>query len=184
MTTNMMPNKSEINEASYFAEETLRNGKRIALRAITANDKPILQELMKHLSSQSRFFRFFTIKDTLTERDLARFTEIDFYNHVGLLASVIENNQTTPAGTGRYIICAGVQCAEVSFAVEEEYQGIGIGTILLKHLTAIARKNKLETFIAYVLSDNEKMLEVFRKSGLPMKQTIGEHGVVEVTLQL
>jgi GNAT superfamily N-acetyltransferase len=147
---------SEAHESSYFAEETLRNGKHLVLRAINSNDKPILQELMKHLSPQSRFFRFFTIKDSLSERDLAQFTEIDFLHHVGLLASILDNGASIPAGTGSYILCADKESAEVSFAVEEEYQGIGIGTVLLKHLTAIARQSQLKTFIAFVLADNEK----------------------------
>lgn len=73
--------------------------------------------------------------------------------------------------------------AEVAFALIDEYQGQGIGTALMRHLSSIARGAGLQELIAEVLPENAAMLDVFKKSGL--HPTIRhERGVVHVTMQL
>jgi RimJ/RimL family protein N-acetyltransferase len=73
--------------------------------------------------------------------------------------------------------------AELAFTVEEEYQGQGMASKLMRHLIAFARRQGLRQFEADVLIGNLPMLAVFRESGLPM--TIEQDGdSVHVTLSL
>lgn len=174
---------------NYFYQEKIRDGRTLFIRAIRSDDKASLEEIMRHLSDTSRFFRFFIPKDTLTDEELAKFTDIDFTHQVGLLASVFDNGNYVPAGTAAYMVLKNdgpkdKKVAELSFMVEEEFQGFGIGSLLLKHLTIIARTQAITQFIALVQVANHKMLEVFAHSGLPMTQSLGELGVVEVKLTL
>lgn len=171
----------------YQAEERLRDGTIVVIRAIHPEDKPILQETMHHLSPQSLYYRFLTPKKELTDKELAYFTEVDFLHHVALLASIKEGVELVPAGVGRYVMAdnsAFSTKAELAFAVSEEYQGRGIATLLLKHLTEIARGANLEAFTALVLAENRKMLDVFRNCGLPMETHITSGGILEVVLKL
>jgi GNAT superfamily N-acetyltransferase len=171
----------------YHAEERLRDGRNVVIRAVHATDKPLLKEAMHHLSPQSLYFRFLTPKKELTDKELAYFTEVDFLHHVALMASVSENGKSVPAGVGRYVMAdsePATKRAEVAFAVSEEYQGLGIATLLLKHLTLIARDAGLEAFTALVLNENRKMLEVFKNCGLPMETQLNIAGVLEVVLRL
>jgi len=172
--------------ADYLAHETLLDGRKLVIRAIRPEDKPILQEGMHHLSPQSLYFRFFGHKKELSVKELNYFTEIDFIHHVGLLASIVENGQEVPAGVGRYIVSDKPEdsCAELAFAVDEKYQGHGIGTHLLKHLTIIARAEGLKEFRARVLSDNKKMLAVFEACELAKKQDYEELGIFDIRLSL
>jgi len=79
---------------------------------------------------------------------------------------------------------AGAQrSAEVAFMVEEDYQGLGIAGITLRHLAGIAKDKGIAQFHAEVLQENRGMLAVFKRSGFPMKQESAE-GVVHVTLSL
>ena len=65
----------------------------------------------------------------------------------------------------------------------DEYQVQGIGSIVMRHLVAIARAARLQELIAEVLPENMPMLKVFAKSGLHM--IIAEtDDVVHVTLEL
>jgi acetyl coenzyme A synthetase (ADP forming)-like protein len=71
----------------------------------------------------------------------------------------------------------------VAFAVSDAVQGHGIGTRLLEQLAKVARQAGINTFDAYVLGDNRRMLEVFRNSGLTETVCL-EGGVCHVALSL
>lgn len=177
---------------NYVARDATRDGQPLLIRAIRPGDKPILQELLHHLSKESLYFRFFTFKAELTAKELAYFTELDFNRHVALVAFIFKEGVAVPAGEGRYILASdpedrgksGKKRAEVAFAVEEEYQGLGIATALLKHLTKIARGKGISQFYAFVLNENKKMLSVFANSGLPITTSLGDLGHREITLSL
>src|SRR5262249_49009962 len=136
---------------------------------------------------KSKYYRFFVPKKELSEQDLSYYSDLDFTTHVGLLAIVVENGGQVPVGTGRYIVSGESgdhRFAEVALTVEDDYHGLGIGTLLLKHLTEIARANGIEEFRAFVLTENHQMLEVFQHCGLPMTSSLGLSGVFEVRLAL
>ncbi len=171
----------------YIFEDTLLDGRTIAIRAIDPDDRMNLQDIWQHLSEQSKYYRFFVPKKELSDRELTYYTEVDFSNHVALLAVIIDSGVQVPVGVGRYIVASESgqpPCAEVALTVEDDFQGLGIGTLLLKHLADIARAKGIEEFRAFVLSENRKMFEVFEHSGLPMKRSTGLSGVSEIRLAL
>jgi GNAT superfamily N-acetyltransferase len=66
---------------------------------------------------------------------------------------------------------AGAQrSAEVAFVVEEDYQGLGIASLTLRHLAAIAEDKGVVQFHAEVLQENRGMPAVFKRSGFPEKR--------------
>ena len=122
----------------------------------------------------------------LTDQYLRRATELDFDREVALVVTTNLGDEETVIGVGRYVVCdeAGAgHRAELAFTVEEDYQGLGIASRLLKHLVQIGRQQKVSRFLADVLSGNQAMLRVFAGSGLPMKQQ-RDGTVVQVTLFL
>ena len=168
--------------AKYSAVETLRDGRRVAIRALRPDDRADLVAAVGRASAQSLYRRFFGVRHSFTERELAFFLDIDFIDHVALVAVVEEGGRPMIVGSGRYIIVQ-LGKAEVAFAVVDQYQGQGIGAALMRHLAAIARGAGLQELTAEVLSENMAMLKVFEKSGLPMTTTC-ELDVVQVTLRL
>ena len=107
---------------------------------------------------------------------------VDFVNHVALIAVAKEDGRQVIVGGGRYIIVKPGQ-AEVAFTVADQYQGLGVGAALMRHVAAIAREAGLKELSAEVLPENTPMLKVFKKSGLRLT-TKQERGVMHVTLQL
>ena len=102
------------------------------------------------------------------------------------MVTIGEKESETIIGAGRYVAfdAAGAQrSAEVAFMVEEDYQGLGIASLTLRHLAGIAKAKGIAQFHAEVLRENGGMLAVFKRSGFPMKQESAE-GVVHVTLSL
>jgi len=71
--------------------------------------------------------------------------------------------------------------AEFSVFVAEAHRGRGIGTLLLEHLRARARRRGISELIGKVLWDNIAMLRVARNLSSPASQRFS-HGVVEVRL--
>lgn len=165
--------------------ETLRSGGSITIRAVRPTDKEGLASAFRHLDPETIYTRFFQAKASLSDQELKAATEIDFENVVTLVATMESEGKETIIGGGRYSAFdtpAG-RTAEVSFLVEEDYQGQGIATRILRHLARIARENGVDQFEAEVLPGNRSMLDVFSRSGLPMKQSETD-GVVHVTLSL
>ena len=106
--------------------------------------------------------------------------------HVALIAALASETGEHPVGVGRYVILdegPPKRHAEVAFVVDEAHRGLGIGTLLLRHLAVIARTHGVGVFESDVLASNDKMLEVFRHSGLPMRRVL-KAGVVHVSLAL
>jgi RimJ/RimL family protein N-acetyltransferase len=168
--------------ATYSADEALRDGRRVEIRALHLDDRADLITAVGRTSGKSFYRRFFGVKHEFTEQQIASFLNIDFINHVALVAVVEEGARPTIVGGGRYVVVKP-GTAEVAFAIVDEYQGQGIGAALLRHLAAIARSAGLRELIAEVLSDNAPMLKVFERSGLGLS-TKRDAGVVHVAMRL
>ena len=166
----------------YSATETLRDGGRIQIRALTPEDGADLSEAVARTSDESLRRRFFFMKRHFTDKETAFFLNVDFVNHVALIAVVEEGSELVIAGGGRYIVVRPGE-AEVAFVVVDQYQGRGVGGALMRHITTIARAAELEKLIAEVLAENRPMLRLFENSGLRMS-TKREAEILHVTLRL
>ena len=168
--------------AKYSVTELLRDGSRIEIRALKPTDRDQLQGAVGRMSDESIQRRFFAPKRHFSEREIDFFLNVDFVNHVALVAVLNVEGRPLIVGGGRYIVIQpGI--AEVAFGLDDTYQGRGIGGLLMKHLSVIAREGGLRQLVAEVLPGNVAMLSVFKKAGLEMT-TKRESGVAHVTLQL
>jgi GNAT superfamily N-acetyltransferase len=168
--------------AKYSAIDRLRDGRRVEIRALRPDDEVGLLAAIERTSAQSLYRRFFGAKRDFSEKERAFFLNVDFINHVALVAVVEAENRAVIVAGGRYVVLRpGV--AEVAFVVVDDFQRQGIGAVLLRHLAAIARAAGLKALVAEVLPDNIPMLKMFEKSGLKLR-TKREPGVVHVALQL
>jgi ribosomal protein S18 acetylase RimI-like enzyme len=168
--------------ATYSAVEVLRDKRRVEIRALGPDDRADLLAAVGRTSEQSLYRRFFAVKGSFTEPEIAFFLNIDFVNHVALVAVLEELGRPRIVGGGRYIVVQPGR-AEVAFVVVDQYQGQGIGSALLRHLATLARRAGIDELIAEVLSDNTSMLKVFEKSRFRLSRR-RESQVVHVTLHL
>jgi GNAT superfamily N-acetyltransferase len=168
--------------ASYSAVEALRHGRRVEIRALGQDDRPEFLAAVDRTSPRSLYRRFFSVRQDFAEQEVDFFVNVDFVNHVALVAVMEEAGRSVIVGAGRYIV-VGPGRAEVAFAVVDAYQGQGIGAALMRHLAVVARDAGLKELVADVLPDNVPMLKVFEKSGLDIRTKRGPR-VVQVTLRL
>ena len=163
--------------AEWVQDAVMRDGETIRIRPIAPSDRDALQAMVRGLSRQSTYFRFFRVKEELEPDELDRFTQLDYKDAMAFVA--IRDGHLI--GVGRYNVREDdPTIAEAAFAVADEHQQMGIGTLLLYRLTAYARIQGIEGFRAYLLADNHVMMRVFRSSGYGVKRHLDE-GVYTVS---
>jgi len=171
---------------NYSVQETLRNGLHVTIRAIRPDDRDALVAAFKELDERTVYLRFFGPKQEFSHRELTEATAVDFVRTVALVTCIKNGEGDKIIGAGRYIAFGNADPpdrAEVAFTVEEDYQGLGIAGMTLRHLTGIAKQKGIVQFHAEVLPENKGMLAVFNRSGFPVEMKYSE-GLVHVTIFL
>ena len=79
----------------YLEHAELRDGTPVLLRLLRPTDKQLLRTGFEHLSSESRYARFFTPKTSLTDDELRYLTDIDQEDHVAIGAASERDGQET-----------------------------------------------------------------------------------------
>ncbi|MGL4175699.1 MAG: GNAT family N-acetyltransferase [Dermatophilaceae bacterium] len=163
---------------AWEADVVLRDGTVAHLRPIRPDDEGDLRRFHAAQSEESIYLRFFAPLRVLSDRDVHRFTHVDYVDRVALVATTREGI----IGIGRYDR-VDPRTAEVAFNIGDHYQGKGIGSVLLEHLAAIAQDSGIQRFTAEVLPQNRRMLAVFADAGYEVARRV-EDGVVEVAFDI
>jgi GNAT superfamily N-acetyltransferase len=167
---------------SYSVTERLRDGREVEIRALQPDDRDDMLAAVGRTGTQSLQRRFFVVKRGFSEKEIAFFINVDFVNHGALVALAEEDKCKVIIGGGRCIITEPGK-AEIAFVVIDDYQGQGLGTLLMRHLALIARKAGLKELIAEVLPENTAMRKVFGKFGFQARRG-RDPQVVHLVLEL
>jgi RimJ/RimL family protein N-acetyltransferase len=168
--------------ASYSAHEKKRDGRPIEIRALRPNDEADMLAAIDRTNTESLRRRFFVTKRGFSEKEKAFFLNVDFVNHVALVATIDEGGQRMIVGGGRYIVTEP-GTGEVAFVVVDAYQGQGIGALLTRHLVNLARAAGLKELVADVLPENAAMRKVLGKFGFQTGRS-QDPGVIHMTVPL
>ena len=165
-------------------EVQLSSGIYLQVRPIRADDKEMLRTGLAQLSERGRFFRFHTIVSDLSDEQLRYLTELDYRDHFAWGARAIVDGQEIPVGVARYVRDKDrPEVAEAAVTVVDAWQGKGVGSFLLEALAATASENGIRVFTAFVLSENQEMLDLFARLGGVFVR-MGEETQLEVPLPL
>ena len=156
------------------ADVVLRDGSVCRLRPIKPSDADLVRRFHAAQSDESIYLRFFAPMRNLSDRDIKRFTEVDYMDRMALVATIRDEI----IGIGRYDRVTE-HSAEVAFNISDHYHGKGIGSVLLEHLAALAQFRDIDHFEAEVLPNNRKMLSVFTEAGYQVSRTL-EDGIVSL----
>lgn len=169
----------------YLAHDVLKDGTEVTVRAIRREDAASVLETFKGLDHEAVYRRFFSPKKELSDAELKQLTEVDFSQVVALVVTTRTSRGETLIGGGRYAVedTKSPRSAELAFLTGEGFRGRGIASLLFKHLKRLAEDAGVPQFEAEVLAQNQPMLAVFRRSGLPTRQS-REGNVIHVTLAL
>ena len=164
---------------SWESDVVLADGGTVHVRPIRPDDAGALVAFHGRLSPESIYFRFFSPKPRLTDKEVEKFTTVDMVDRVALVAELGDD----VIAVARYDRWPGRDEAEVAFTVDDAHHGRGIATLLLEHLAAVARSHGLRRFTAEVLPDNRPMLGVFRRAGFEVHNEFSG-GVIDVAFDI
>ncbi|GAB3669895.1 bifunctional GNAT family N-acetyltransferase/acetate--CoA ligase family protein [Actinocorallia lasiicapitis] len=165
--------------AHWEADVVLSDGGTAHLRPIRPADADRLRTFYTRVSAESIYYRFFSPRPRLSDKEIEHFTTVDYSDRTALIAVIGEEM----VGVVRYDRTKEPGEAEVAFLIEDAHQGRGVGSVLLEHIAAAARERGVERFVAHVLPDNRKMTKVFRDAGYAVAQRF-EDGVLQLHLDL
>jgi len=119
----------------------------------------------------------------MPHKQMQSYVNID-YDKILAIVGIIEHAGTERIiAEARYAYDENDKSYEMAFIVDEEFQGKGIATFLARYLMKIAKERKIERVSANVLPQNDKMIKVFEKCGVPYTQRY-EDGVMHFDFNL
>lgn len=172
-------------DGSWREEVTLADGTRAVLRLVQSDDRALLREGFANLSPTSRYLRFFTQKQDLTEAELARLTELDGVDQLALGAvRELANGSREGLGIARFARDPAVPTvAEAAVTVADPFQGKGLGTLLLARLADAARERGIASFSGEFLASNAAVRQLIAEA-CPDARLIPEGGVIRAEVPL
>jgi len=156
----------------------LRDGTRVHIRPIRPEDDHALVEAFQHMSPQTIYQRFFAALPELSKDMAWRFSHVNYTNRMALVAETADSDPPQVIAVGRYERTRSEptrpesthestdgsnpdsDTAELGLVVLDQWQGRGLGRILLRQILAIAARNGITRFTADILADNRRMLHL------------------------
>lgn len=156
----------------------LPGGGEYTVRPVHPDDATMLQEFVRKLSPESRYFRFVSSMQELPATMLSRFTLIDYDREMALVAVYRERRVSADGetaevprivGVSRYITNPDRTSCEFSLVVADDFKGRGLGSRLMLSIMDFAREKGLTEMEGLVLANNPNMLKLMRSLGFHVK---------------
>jgi acyl-CoA hydrolase/GNAT superfamily N-acetyltransferase len=146
----------------HLEETVVRNGEEITIRPSKPVDERRIQEHYYNLDRSDVQRRFFHDKASFGRSDVEPASQVDYIKDLTLVAVVGEFGFGRVVGVGEYLLLVDCNMAEVAFSISGDYQGKGIGKLLIRKLARAARDNGISGLLAYTSPQNKGMISLFK----------------------
>lgn len=170
--------------AHLVKEIQLNDGTDVVIRPIRPEDAEMEAKFVRDLSSEAKYFRFMNSLQELSQEMLVRFTQIDYYDEMALVAVTTNSTGEEQIGVARYTTNIDKKSCEFALVVSDQWRGKGIGHYLMQNLMEIARDNDLERIEGSVLSNNFKMLDLMTSLNFQINNDPDDAGIKQVEARL
>jgi acyl-CoA hydrolase/GNAT superfamily N-acetyltransferase len=149
-------------------------GEKILFRPAKPVDERRIQEHFYQLEKVDIVSRFFHKKTRFVRNDVQDMFQVDYIHNMTIIALVGESGFEKVVGVGSYYFESSDNMAEVAFSVSKEYQGKGLGKILIRKLAEAARENRISGLFALTSPGNKNMIKLFRTLPFKVRSVLGE----------
>lgn len=155
---------------------TLPGGFEVCVRAASLEDEDLLRAMFSRLSAQTVYRRFHAPYPRVPGWALDLFLNVDHRNRESLVA-VVEGEAVGHAMYARS--SGGRGQAEIGIVIEDAWQSMGIGKLLLSRLAAEAQRRGVAAFTGEVLGENRRALDFF-SGALPAPRLTASGGAYHI----
>ncbi len=166
----------------YEFTETLRDGTPVLIRPIKPEDAAAHYEMVAGFSQQTRYFRFFSLREQITPEQMVRFTQIDYDRDVAIIAEIERDGKKMSIGVNRLVYYPHSEEYEFAVVVTDAWQGSGAGRLLMEKLIYIAKDRGIPEIFGLVLRDNSSMMRFIKGFGFKIVEC--EDDVFHIRLDL
>jgi acyl-CoA hydrolase/GNAT superfamily N-acetyltransferase len=169
--------------ADITTTETFKGDLKVRFRAIKPADEECMRDLFYRFSDESVYSRYFRSVSSMPHAKIQEYVNVDWNQVMSIVGLVGEEGEGRIIAEARFIKIPGSTMAEVVFVVDEQYQRLGIASLLYRMLIKLARERGVKGFIAEVLFSNLGIMNVFQKGDLPVKAHL-ESGIYHLKIPL
>ena len=163
--------------AHLVTRTQLADGTDMLIRPIRPEDAEMLQDFVRQLSPETKYFRYMQNLKELTPEMLVRFTQMDYDRELALIGvATIEGNRTG-LGVARYTLNPDASTCEFALVVDDRHRNQGIGSLLMEHLMEAARSRGIRVIEGEVLGENHRMLSLMRELGFAVRISEADPGI-------
>lgn len=166
--------------------ETLRDGRRVAIRPIRASDVERNAQFLKNLSP-GKHFAFLGGMEPLSEVALRHLCDPDYPHAMAYIAQALDartGEAGEQVGVSRYSGSDTAPGAEILVAVAEAWRHQGLAKILLRRLIDYARTHRVSRLYSIDTADDDRMREIARAMGFAEERNPGDPRQVIYSLDL
>ena len=156
----------------------LSPGERVVIRPVLPQDEELTGAFFRGLSARARYDRFMASLREPPPELMRRFTQVDYADHVALVAEVFANGREIVIAEARYVRKADPTVAEFAVSVAEPWQGKRLASRLLAKLACRAAAVGIERIVGETLASNARMLALARKAGFTIRPSGEVRGVM------
>jgi GNAT superfamily N-acetyltransferase len=163
------------------AKSTFKGGIEVCFRAIRPSDEEEMRRLFYRFSDESVYYRYFSPIKTMPHSRMQEYVNVDCNRILSVVALSGQAGEEHIIGEARFARHPDRPYADVAFIVDEDYQGLGIGSYLYIMLIRLAKERGVKGLTADVLASNKAMMRVFEKGELPVSARL-DHGEFHITI--
>lgn len=132
-------------------------GKVVTIRPIRITDADMEAAFIRRLSPETKRYRFLGGVRELSTSEVSRLCDVDGRHSMAFVATIRDDGRETEIGVSRYAPNSSSDVREIAVTVADDWQRMGLGTMLMKELIRSARDNGVKHLYSIDLADNTAM---------------------------
>ncbi|MEP7098666.1 MAG: GNAT family N-acetyltransferase [Dokdonella sp.] len=170
------------NPADHWHEK-LHDGTLVLIRPMHKDDAALERDFLERLSPASISYRFLGQMNPSDDL-IRRMTEIDYTRDAAFIALRADGAEKKEIGVSRFCTSEDQASCECAVTVSDEWQGRGLGTLLMRHLIEVARHRGIKRMVSIDMAGNVAMRSLAQNMGFNRKVDLGYPSEVIHTLDL
>ncbi len=156
----------------------------VTIRALRPDDIDLELRFVQRLSPQTLYFRTQYSGAAPARPQLERLLDLDYADRLAVAGFVREDRADCIVGVARYARIDQTTSADCAIVVADDWQGLGLGTELMRTLAQAAAARGYARLVGTALAENARLVAWARRFGFQARTEPDSGGEVSVTVAL